>query len=234
MSWASEPVCHYLTFLESGGEHCTVLSGQTDGLSGDVNTPSLKKKVRIRNNAPKPYSCHPGGWLPQMVLLFLGEGRDHTGDGSGWSREADGDGWSWGDKGLDWARNSEWYNRSQKEGGGRDKVVVEKEQRARSICGVEGDPHVTRSIAVPVKPKYLVTSGHPAQGKPMGPIRLTAMVRFVGYQRDFQQIDPWYHNIQMHIDPSGTRIPHRWWVERGGWMARERREWWGEKGDGGR
>ena len=61
MSWASEPVCHYLTFLESGGEHCTVLSGQMDGLSGDVNTPSLKKKVRIRNNAPKPYSCHPGG-----------------------------------------------------------------------------------------------------------------------------------------------------------------------------
>ena len=110
---------------------------------------------------------------------------------------------------MDQARNSERYNCSQKEGSSRDEVVVEKKQRARSICGVEGDPHVTQLIMVPVKLKYLVTGGRPAQGKPMGPIHLTAMVRFVGYQRDFQQIDPWYHNIQMHIDPSGTRIPHQ-------------------------
>ena len=67
-----------------------------------------------------------------------------------------------GEEGSDRARNSEQYNRSRKEGGGGDEVVVEKKRRARSVCGVEGNLHVTRSITVPVKPKYPVTGGRPA------------------------------------------------------------------------
>ena len=66
-------VCHHLTFLESRGEHYTVLSGQTDRLLGNANTPGLKRKARRENNTPRSCFCHPGGQLLQTILLFLGK-----------------------------------------------------------------------------------------------------------------------------------------------------------------